>query len=172
MKVTFEGKSFRELAEQAAEFFTLNRIESTIPITLGGPIKTDPHNLSEKRRPGRPPNPNSKKDKLRRLETNEPTSNKIMVGAVGVEPTTPRVTQVEDTLEPTQTHTEPTSHQHKIITKEDLVKQCEDLMKKENSGGIQTVRKIFEQFGVGKLGELNEKRYHELHKVLEAELAL
>jgi len=61
----------------------------------------------------------------------------------------------------------PTPTPPKHVTREDLAKAVSQMVEKYNTGKVLDIYKLF---GVTRLGELDEKRYHELMAVFEAAL--
>ena len=133
MKITFEGETLIDIAKQAGTF--VNAIMGVSVVKPG--LETE-----EKRKPGRPPNPGSKKDKERIVDA----------------PISPTV----DDPFATEEDEAPTPPKH--ITKDDLTEALKKISEKHS---INKVREVFEKFGVKRLGELDEKRYHELFTYVE-----
>jgi hypothetical protein len=135
MKIEFEGPNVSSLVSQAQMFALAFKGETPVSIPEA-PIQTE-----EKRKPGRPPNPGSKKAKEKEI-VDEPIS-----------PTT------DDLFD------EPIAPKH--VSKDDLT---ESLKKLSETHSINKVREVFTKFGVARLGELDEKRYHEMHTFVQAML--
>ncbi len=139
--------------------------------------------IPPKKKPGRPPEtPKQKAAKALKLKaeiiTDEPEILPAeLVGPPGFEP---------DVVKPHQGPPEvqappPTPNLYsKKITKEDLVSGFQKIMEKEKSenpklidsngnslNGFKRVKDILFRFGVKKLGELDEKRYHEMNIHIE-----
>ncbi len=171
MKVTFEGPCVSDLINQAQQFSRCFIGEPVASIGVAGsnpvaptnsPPQTEHHLASntqeqepptEKKRQGRPPEtPEQKALKAEKLKA------EVLAAEVPDLPAIPKV-------------------KSKKITKEDLASLLQKVCEKEDSGksdkaaGLNKVREIFARFGISRLGELDEKRYHEMTVHIEDALA-
>ncbi len=134
MKITFEAANARELVEQLTEF--VEEFHGEFIEELVPPIPKEPKpEPIQKKKPGRP------------------AKSEVVLPKVESEPP-PVVAQVSAAAH--------------AVTKEDLTLLMQKILEKggpnpEAQGSqITVIRNIFKEFGIGKLGELDAKRYHEI----------
>lgn len=144
MKISFEGETLREIVEQIEKF-------------------TSSDLFAEK---------NVVKEAVEKAEAKpKHVLNRFKKAAAKKEAEEKKAVVVD--VEPPPQEPEVHSAAAVAITKADLSALLQKICEKasDNTAGIMQVRDIFRHFGIAKLGELDEKRYHEMHKHVSQILA-